>query len=203
MLPWTSELVPGYVESNDPCSDASARNSRALSSMIGVARKDADGAVDLLQQHDAHELVRPGDGAEREPHVCLIAETRGKTVVAADDEHGGRAAIVAPTAEPRRQRRAVEALAALVENKGDGLVRNDIGQRGRFFGHPLADLLGPAFADFHDIHVAKADAPPGLLGALAIALGELALGAVLDPADGGNHQPHVVQAGFCLRAPEP
>src|SRR6185369_7201273 len=33
-------------------------------------------------------------------------------------------------------------------------------------------------------------APAGLLGALSVPLRELALGAVLEPADGGDHQPH-------------
>ena len=101
-----------------------------------------------------------------------------------------------PSSRQRPSRDASVALSRLsprcVEDEGDGLVGDDIGQRDRFFDHPLADLLGAAFADFHNFHVAKADAPAGLLGALAIALGELALGAILEPADGGNHQPHFI-----------
>ena len=136
--------------------------------------------------------MRPGGSAEREPHARLVTEAGGEAIVAADDEHGRRAAVVAPAAEPRRERGAIQALAARVEDEGDGLVGNNIGQRDRFFDHPLANLLGTAFADFHNIHVTKADVPAGLLGALAIALGELALGAILEPADGGNHQPHFI-----------
>ena len=37
--------------------------------MIGMAGENSAGAVELLQQHDAHELVRPGQGAEGERKI--------------------------------------------------------------------------------------------------------------------------------------
>ena len=41
--------------------------------MIGMAGQDGDGAVELLEQHDAHELMRPRRGAEGDGKTRLLA----------------------------------------------------------------------------------------------------------------------------------
>ena len=40
--------------------------SRGLGAVIGVARQNGRGPVNLFQKHDANHLVRPGRGAERD-----------------------------------------------------------------------------------------------------------------------------------------
>src|SRR5882672_12753783 len=138
--------------------------------MIGVPRKYADGAVNLFQQHDANELMRPGGSAEGELEARLVVQRRREPVVAADDEHSRRTSVVAPASKPVGERGTVEALAALVENDGDGLVGNEALERDRFLDHALADLLRAALANFDNIDVAEADAASGLVGALPVAL---------------------------------
>ena len=78
-----------------------------------------DGAVELLQQHDAHQLVRPGGAPKASRRVGLLAQARREAVGAADDEDHRRPPVVAPAPEAFGERRAVEAFAALVEHHGD------------------------------------------------------------------------------------
>src|ERR1043165_5924031 len=99
-----------------------------LAAVIGMPGQDADGAVDLLQQHHANQLMRPGRRAKRKLQAGLVAQRGREPIVAADDEDRGRPAVVAPAAEPAGERRAVEAFAALVEDDGDGPVGDDAGQ---------------------------------------------------------------------------
>src|SRR6476646_2317710 len=101
-----------------------------------------------------------------------------------------RSAGARPSSEPLRQCGAVEAFAALVEDDGDRLVRNHVGERDRFLNDALADLLGAAFADFHNFRIAETDPAAGLLGAFAIALGQFPFRAVLEPTNRRNDQPH-------------
>jgi hypothetical protein len=167
-----------------------------------MSRQDADGAVDLLEQHHANELVRPSGCAECQPQSRLVAQARGESVVTADDENRSGPAFIAPSRQPRCQSGAVETLAALIEDDNDRPIRDDVRKRDRFFDHALADLLGAALADLDDVGLAEADAPSCLIRALAIALGKFALGAVLQPADGRHHQPHRDdQSGLRPRVP--
>src|SRR5581483_10247161 len=147
--------------------------------------------IKLLQQHDSGELMRPGRGAESEPHRRLVAQARGEAIIATDDEYRRGPAVVAPAAQPLCQRGAVEAFAALVKQDGDGIVGDRGRERDRLLGHALADLLGAAFADFHNFGVAEADAAADLLGALSVAFRQFPLRAVLQPSDGGDDETHV------------
>ena len=52
----------------------------------------------------------------------------------------------------------------------------------------LPASLRAAFRDFDDFDAAQADAAAGLFGALAVALRELALRALLHPADRGDNR---------------
>ncbi len=63
-----------------------------------------------------------------------------------------------------------------------------------FFERALAGVLRAALADFDDLDVAESEATSALLGALSKALRQLSLGTVLQPADGGDHQPHETSA---------
>ena len=48
------------------------RKRETQAAVVGVSGEDRDGAVELLEQHDAHELMRPGGGAEREPELGAL-----------------------------------------------------------------------------------------------------------------------------------
>ena len=85
--------------------------------------EDGAGAIKLLQQHDADELMRPGGRAEGEPELGALDQAWRQAVGAADDEARPRPVFRAPFAQQRRQRRAVEILAALVENDDDRVRR--------------------------------------------------------------------------------
>src|SRR5690349_17691922 len=101
--------------------------------------------------------MRPGGRAKGQPDAGLVAQRRRKSVVAADDENRGRAAIVAPAAEAAGQCRAVEVFAAFVEDDDDRSVGYQIRERDRFLDHALADLLRAALADLDHFGVAEAD----------------------------------------------
>ena len=64
-----------------------------------MPHQDRGGAINLLQQHDAHELMRPGERAEGQPQRRLIRQSRCETVRAADHEDGVARGIV-PDAQP-------------------------------------------------------------------------------------------------------
>src|SRR6185437_5761909 len=44
--------------------------------MIRMPGKYRRGAVDLLQQHDAHQLMRPCGGTERQAQIRFLAQAR-------------------------------------------------------------------------------------------------------------------------------
>ena len=66
----------------------------------------------------------------------------------------------------------------------------DIGDGDRFLEHAPCRIAGAAFLDLDDVDGAEAGAATGIRRALAIALRKLALRALLQPADGGDHDPH-------------
>src|SRR5581483_11115982 len=48
--------------------------------MVGMSGQDCGDAVELLHEHDAHQLVRPGRRAEGELQVGLVGEAGGEPV---------------------------------------------------------------------------------------------------------------------------
>src|SRR5580698_9269088 len=104
--------------------------------MIRVAGKNGSGAIELLQEHDAHQLMRPGGRAERDLEFGASVEARRKPIGAADDEADGRTIFAAPLTKQRGESRAVEALAALIKNDNCCPLGNDIGDRDRFLDAP-------------------------------------------------------------------
>ena len=83
-----------------------------------------------------------------------------------------------------------ERLAALIEDHRDGAVGDDIGDGDRFLEHAPGGIAGAALLDLDDIEGVQSRAATGIGRALAIALRELALGPLLQPADDGHHDPH-------------
>ncbi len=68
--------------------------------MIGMAGVDLLRPVELLQQHAAHEEVRPGHRAQRDDRIGVLDDRGSEPLGAADREGEGRAAAIAPLREP-------------------------------------------------------------------------------------------------------
>jgi hypothetical protein len=155
-----------------------------------TSNRDRGRPVKLFEQHGARQRMRPGRDAEGELQGCLVAQARRKPVVAADDEDRGRPAIITPSPQLVCQGRTVQVVAALVEDDGYSLRRDDVGKCDRFLDHPPADLGRAALAELQQLNGAEADAPADLRGALAVLFGEVPLRAGLQPADRGDQESH-------------
>ena len=79
--------------------------------------------------------------------------------------------------------RAVDALAALVERHQHGLFRDRGRDRRGFLGDPGRRIAGAAFRDLVNLEAAKAELAADIVEALAVALGQFPLRALLQPAD--------------------
>src|SRR4029079_17031272 len=134
--------------------------------------------------------MRPGRGAEGDREVRLVAQARREAIGGADDEDDGGHVLRAPPLQAAGEGGAAHALAALIEDHRDGAVGNDIGDGDRFLEHAPGGIPGAALFDLDDIEGAQSRAATGIGRALAIALRELTLGALLQPADDGHHDPH-------------
>src|SRR5215208_1439306 len=126
--------------------------------VIGMPGQERGGPIDLLQQHDPHQLMRPGGGAEGQPQVGAVAQHTAEAIRPADHEGRRRTAGVAPAPDPLGEFDTVEALAPLVESDADGAFRNDGGKRNRFLDHALFRLARLAFANFDNFNAAESDA---------------------------------------------
>src|ERR1700733_14244361 len=154
-----------------------------LAAVVGVPGEDGAGAVELLEQHDAHELMRPGCCTECEPECGAWRKARREAVGAADNEGSCRAVIRPPALQLRGETGAVEIFAALIENDDHPLLGEDVGERDRFLGTAPLGVMRAALANFDDLDRAQAQRPSGIFGALAIRRGKLALGTLLQAAD--------------------
>lgn len=90
--------------------------------MVGVVVEDAVAAVDLFGDEGANEQMWPGEFAEAQAEVSLLAEGRVDTGVAADqDDDFSDGLFIAPGAEAIGQIAAAQVLAAFVENDPFGI----------------------------------------------------------------------------------
>src|SRR5262245_36960359 len=165
--------------------------------------EDGDGAVELFQQHDADELVRPCRGAEGDGEARLVAQRRREAVGGADDEDDGRLVLVAPVLQAGGEGGAAHALAARVENHRGGALRDDVGDGDRFLEHPPGGVAGAALLDLDDVEGVETGTATGRGGELAIALRKLPLGTLLQPADGGDHDAHARRYAWTVRPLKP
>ena len=165
-----------------------ALRNRHSAAMIGVSGEDRQGPIELLGDKHAHDLVRHGQRAEGQ----RPASARCRTL--SDRAHRRRRsrrrrpppAVIAPAAEPSGEGLARRALAALVEARSAA--------RGAGFDENGGSLLAPgarhrargaAFRNFDEIEARSGRGcarAPAI--ALAVALDELPLRAVLETADG-------------------
>ena len=105
------------------------------------------------------------------------------------------AKIVSATASSRQRPRcrangAVDIVAALVERHQDRFLRDRRRNRRGFLGHPGGGVAGAAFGNFMNFEAAKAELAADIVEALAIALGQFPLRALLQPADGNDDEAH-------------
>lgn len=154
--------------------------------MVGVAGENCAGPVELFQEHDTNELVRPSRRAEGEHAGGAGVQGLGKAVGAADNEAGRRTVLLAPLPQESGEPGAVEILSSLVENGDDGLFGDDVGDRDRFLGTAPLGFARAALADFDDFDFAKAERPSDSRRAFAIGSGEFAFRALFKAPNGGN-----------------
>ena len=83
--------------------------------MIGVSGEDLLGAVELFQQHPAHQQMRPGHRAERQHPVGARDELSIEPLGPTDRKGERRGALVAPLTEPLGELAARPGGATLVE----------------------------------------------------------------------------------------
>ena len=98
--------------------------------------------------------------------------------------------LVPPLAEPAGKRGTVDILAALVEATSTEFSGIAADIAAAFFGDSRGRVARAAFGDFMNVEAAKAELAAGIVEALGIALGQLALGPLLQPADGNDDDSH-------------
>ncbi len=158
--------------------------------MVGVAAEDGDGPIELFQQHDSHQLVGPGRGAERHRGGRLLAQAGREPVGGSDDEHDRGSILRPPSLQLAGEGRAGHVLSALVHDDGHGALGNDIGDGDRFFEPAPLGIARAALSDLDDVEGVQAGSAAGIGGAFAEAFHKLALGTLLQPANGDDHDPH-------------
>src|SRR5689334_25291542 len=90
--------------------------------MIRMTGENRAGAIELLEQHDAHELMRPSCGTKRQNPAGAAAQTLRDTVSAADDEAHRAPVLLTAFLQQRGQSAAVDILAGFVENNQDRAI---------------------------------------------------------------------------------
>src|SRR5262245_58832239 len=113
------------VPNRDVSSCSIPGNKQTSGAVIGVSREHGHGAIDLLEQHDPHELMRPSRGAERDMQVGFVMQSGRKTIGSADDEYDRWSTGIAPTPQAVGESRAVEILSAFPEHDRHGVVGDE------------------------------------------------------------------------------
>src|SRR5690242_5248099 len=135
-----------------------------------MSGQERSGAVNLFKQHDPDQLVRPGGGPKSQGEAGLVAQGEGEPVGTADDERRGWPVFGAPRLQLTGEIRAAQALAALIENDGDGALGEDVGDRNRFLEHAPLDVVGATLANLDDVDGGEANRASDLRRTLAVAL---------------------------------
>ena len=117
--------------------------------VVRLVAQDGEGAVELLDKDEAHQLVGKGHFAQRDLLVGAVIDLLGESVWAAHDEHQALAAAghaaLQPLAEVHRR-----ALGAVFVEQDDVVAALEGGEQGAAFGNLLLGLAHVAGA----LHVA-------------------------------------------------
>src|SRR5258705_4994164 len=138
----------------------------ASGAVIGMARQNRRGPVNLFQKHDANHLMRPGRRAERDAQFGFALQIGRKSVRAADCENCVGRALVPPTAELLGKGRAVDALAAFVERHQYVFLRYQRRNRRGLLRDPGRSVARAAFRNFMNLNAAKAELAADILETL-------------------------------------
>lgn len=168
--------------------------------MIGVTGENRERPIDLLGRHDAHQLVRPGHGTEREDEIGFGAEVGIESVGTADDETDLRHALIAVATELGGKLRSRKTFAALVA--GDAPARRAEHRANRFCFLALS-ILWTARAALLYLAVLdiEPDSAPCRRGAFEIALDQLPFRAGLGSSDRDEKKTHRGSARVPLAGP--
>src|SRR5262249_43250848 len=95
-------------------------------------------------------------------------------------------------------------LAPTVQHDLDSVVWNGARQRDRFFGYAAIRFTSATLLHLDNIETAQPQQTSSLEGAIPIAFGKLTIGARLEPANRGDHNPHQASSGVaaltCVRS---
>src|SRR6476661_4385700 len=101
--------------------------------------------------------MRPGRRSECNPHLSLAPQFGRKSVRASDQKNRAGDRFVPPSAKMAGERRAVEAVAALVQRNQQRFIGNGGRYRPGFLGDPGGGIAGAALGNFMDLEAAKAE----------------------------------------------
>ncbi len=160
-----------------------------------MINQNSDRAVNLLQEHDAGQPVRPRHAAEGQPVTGRGLEIGSKPVGAADEEGERRRAGVAPAPEEGGKLIAGDVLAAAVERDRQGIVGHSGTQPHGLVGHAELGRRGPWFGDFRNRDAGYAGAASEGPGTFEVSVRQLALRSGLEPADGAHLDAHRLGEG--------
>jgi len=89
-----------------------------MSRVVGVARQDSQGAVDLLRKYNPGELVRQGHWTEGKEKVGALPCGGGPTVGGTDGEHQTLSALITDASNARREFLRGVLLTAAIQKNG-------------------------------------------------------------------------------------
>src|SRR6201984_2949460 len=122
-----------------------------LRAVVWMSRQNGRRPVELLQKHDAYQLMRPDRSPKSDPGLFLGAQFGRKSVRAADHEHSVWDRLIPPAAKAKGQRLAVNIFAAFVQRDKYGVFRDCGRDRGGLLGDACGWVAGAAFGNFMDI----------------------------------------------------
>src|SRR5258706_796911 len=148
----------------------------------------------LHQQHSA-KLRRARCSSARKAHIGVIERASRKAICSPDDEAHGLTATIAPRANSLGKSLTGGILTPAVQYDLDGIVRNGAIERDRLLGYAALRFAGATLPHLDDIGTAQAQRTSSLDGAIPITFGKLAIGAGLEAANRGDHNPHHTNSG--------
>src|SRR5262249_54552635 len=119
--------------------------------MIGVPGENGGRAVELLQEHDANKLMRPGRLTKSNGKACLLTQAGCQPVGSADDEYDRGLVLLPPALQAAGESGAAHAFAASIQDHRDGTIGDDIGDGDRFFEHAPRRVARAALLELHDV----------------------------------------------------
>ena len=119
--------------------------------VIGMPGEDGHGAIELLGEHDADELMRPGDRAECQAQIGAREDGLAEAIWSADRYEDVGLAAIAPVAQTLSEGGTTERRTMLVERQKHCVARHFAEDRGRFLVLACVGAAGPALRNFGEV----------------------------------------------------